>query len=151
SRSDIDPTEVPRKLLPHLQIIDVIDAGARFRYRLVGTALVEAFGSEYTGKYLDEMFSGERYAVAHRIFEAVCSTQRPVFQRNRYQTTKDVDIIANRVHRPLSEDQKSVSRIFGALTFEFGRGDVAGLWGEATLDSSATYMELVDLRAAPNA
>jgi hypothetical protein len=50
-KCDIDATEIPPRLLPNLQLIDVIDGGARFRYRLVGTASVEAFGDDYTGKY----------------------------------------------------------------------------------------------------
>src|ERR1700736_619243 len=58
-RGDIDPDEL-RPVLSHLQITEVIDGGSRFRYRLVGTAIVEAFGAEFTGRYVDELMSGER-------------------------------------------------------------------------------------------
>ena len=51
SRRDIDPVEIPPKILPHLQIIDVVDGGARFRYRLIGTATVDAYGEDFTGRY----------------------------------------------------------------------------------------------------
>ena len=34
-KRDIDPIEIPRRLLPNLQLIDVIDGGERFRYRFV--------------------------------------------------------------------------------------------------------------------
>lgn len=34
-RADIDPTEITT-VLPHLRLIDVLEGGARYRYRLVG-------------------------------------------------------------------------------------------------------------------
>jgi hypothetical protein len=148
SRRDIDPTEIGL-LLPHLQLIDVIDGGARYRYRLAGTSLVTAFGREYTGKYLDELFAGERLAYAQRVFAMVYSRQRPVFLRNRYSTTRDVDMMANRLYMPLSEDGRSVNVIFGALTFEFGRGALAGLWSGATLDRSTATLHVIEDEVIP--
>jgi hypothetical protein len=44
-RRDIEPAEL-REVLAHLQITEVIGGGSRFRYRLVGTAIVQAFGAE---------------------------------------------------------------------------------------------------------
>ncbi|MDB5409992.1 MAG: hypothetical protein JWL84_4904 [Rhodospirillales bacterium] len=41
-RSDIDPSDI-RALLRNLQLVDVIDRGERFRFRLVGTAIVTAY------------------------------------------------------------------------------------------------------------
>jgi len=50
-RRDIDPTEIPR-LLPNLQITELIDGGARIRYRLTGTAIVNAYSADLTGNIL---------------------------------------------------------------------------------------------------
>ena len=143
SRRDIDPTEIG-PLLPHLQLIDVVERGARYRYRLVGTSLVTSFGREYTGKYLDELFAGERLRYAEHVYGTVCHLRRPVFLRNRYSTTRDVDMMANRLYMPLSEDGSSVNVIFGALTFELGRGAVPGLWSRALLDPSTATVHVVE-------
>jgi hypothetical protein len=142
-RRDIDPTTLP-KLLPHLQLIDVVESGTRFRYRLVGTALVTAFGKEYTGKHLDELFKGERLAYATHVYSTVCARRRPVFLRNRYSTTKDVAMTANRLYMPLSDDGCSVNIILGALTFEWGCVAAFGTWGGAQLDPSTATLEIVD-------
>lgn len=142
-RRDIDPSEIPR-LLPHLQLIDVADAGARFRYRLVGTALVAAFGKEYTGKYLDELFVGDRLAYASRVYSTVCIRQRAVFLRNRYSTTRDLQMIANRLYMPLSDDGASVNIIFGVLTFEWGCSAAIGMWGGAQLDPATATLDVLD-------
>ncbi len=62
-RRDIDPTEIPR-LLPNLQIVEIV--GTRIRYRLAGTAIVEAYGEELAGKYIDEMFFRRKTALRRK-------------------------------------------------------------------------------------
>lgn len=142
-RRDIEPTDIPR-LLPHVQLIEVVAGGARFRYRLTGTALVTAFGKEYTGKYLDELFTGGELAYAQRVYSTVCARRRPVFLRNRYSTTRDVGMVANRLYMPLSDDGVCVNIILGALTFEWGQGAVVGRWAGARLDPSTAALDIVD-------
>lgn len=141
-RRDIDPAEL-RPVLPHLQITEAIEGGARFRYRLVGTAVVEAFGAEFTGKYVDELVSGERDSFVHACYRAVCTARRPVFARSKYITTKDVDLTANRVLTPLSEDGVEVGQILGGLTFEFARPHVARIGHRAQIDLAASYVEII--------
>lgn len=142
-RHDIEPAEL-RDVLAHLQITEVIDSGSRFRYRLVGTAIVEAFGAEFTGKYVDELVSGERDSFVHACYRAVCASRRPAFVRSKYVTTRNVDLIANRVLLPLSKDGGSVNQILGALTFEFTRPFRTGIGHEAQIDLSASYVDLLD-------
>lgn len=43
ARADIDPIEIPT-LLPIIGLVDVLDGGARFRFRLLGTEVVDAAG-----------------------------------------------------------------------------------------------------------
>jgi CheY-like chemotaxis protein len=145
-RRDIDPSEL-RSLLPHIQLIEPIAAEGRlrFRYRLVGTAIVEAYGGELTGRYVDELISGERARFVHDYYGKVCEGRRPVFVRSRYLTRKSVDLTANRLLMPLSADGERVSLIFAALTFEFTRamsgGD--GIGKDAELDLTASQVEVL--------
>ncbi|MGO8918396.1 MAG: PAS domain-containing protein [Stellaceae bacterium] len=143
-RRDLDPAEIAR-LLPNLQLIDV--QGDQFRYRLVGTALVEAFGYDYTGKTPHELFTGPRADFVCALYRSVRDGRRPMFNRNRYTTTKDLDLIANRLYLPLSEDDHQVNMIFGAFTFEFGADASVGAWGSADLDATMSETELVSLDA----
>jgi hypothetical protein len=77
-KRDIDPTEISPKILPKMQIIDVLDGGARFRYRLVGTALVEANGRDYTGQYPEELLSEDRASFVLNIYRTVCKLKPTV-------------------------------------------------------------------------
>lgn len=53
ARKAFDPTEIP-DLLPNIWLIDIIPPVPRFRYRLVGTAIVAARGYDQTGGFLDQ-------------------------------------------------------------------------------------------------
>jgi FixJ family two-component response regulator len=119
TRRDIDPAELPKHLLPHLQLVDVIDGGERFYFRLVGTAIVDAFGGEFTGKHVDEMMRAEHIGYLHQRYRKLIAARRPLFIRSRYFTTKAIDMTANRLLMPLSQDGTQVNMILAALTFEF--------------------------------
>lgn len=54
SRADFDPVEMPR-LLSSIILIDVESDGARLRIRLAGTKVVDMYGRDYTGRYLDDI------------------------------------------------------------------------------------------------
>src|SRR5277367_3870617 len=96
-KRDIDPTEIPPKILPNLQIIDVIEDGARFRYRLIGTRVVEAYGSDYTEKFPDELFPDDRLGLIQNIYRTVCDSKSPLFTHNRYRSAQNIDLFANRI------------------------------------------------------
>ena len=142
-RRDIDPASLTQAL-PHLQITEAIDGGNRFRYRLVGSAIVQAFGGDFTGKYVDELVSGRRDSFVHACYRAVCSSGRPAFVRSKYMTTRYVDLTANRMLMPLSEDGREVNQILGALTFEFTRPFPLGIGHTAEIDLSASYVDMLD-------
>jgi hypothetical protein len=148
-KRDIDPIEIPRRLLPNLQLIDVIDGGERFRYRLVGTASVDAYGSDYTGKYPEEMFSDDRPQRIKRIYRTVCETKAPLFCQNKYLTPKNIELQALRIYMPLSDDDGDdvqVSHIFGVLRFEFGSRFDRGIWGKGTIsDPTSHYVEPITI------
>jgi hypothetical protein len=141
ARRDFDPAEVPT-LLPHVQLIDLV--GGRFHYRLVGTELVQMFGRDYTGTFPEELFPGTRGRMICEVYTAVREARQPMFLRNRYLTTKNLDLLANRLYLPLSEDDCEVNMILGALTFDLGTIEpLAGAWGSAELALADSHLEPV--------
>jgi hypothetical protein len=136
-----DPVEMP-KLLPHIQLIEIMPDG-RSRYRVVGTLLVNANGRDYTGKYAGELFDGKRGQSVVEHHRAVCIARQPAFVRSRYITEKDVDLIANRLYLPLSDNDLDVNMILGVLTLNLGTMvPAAGEWGAARF--TAADIEMVD-------
>src|SRR5688572_12949346 len=76
-RREIEPAEIPR-LLPHLQLVERID-GEGFRYRLTGSAIVQGYGFDATGKFTQEILSPARHRIASRHYAAVFDSGRPLF------------------------------------------------------------------------
>jgi len=145
TRRDIDPIEIP-KLLPHLQLIEVV--GERFRYRLIGTALAQAFGRDYTGAYPEEVSNAERAEAVCRIYRLVQEKRQPVFLRSSYVGAKNVDLMVNRLYLPLSDDGDTVNMILGCLTFEFLQ-PLADAWGSAERALFGSDVEMVEVSEGP--
>lgn len=66
-RKDIDPVDIRRDVLPDVYLMDVVPASPRrrFRYRLVGTRMVELGGGDPTGRFVDEFIDPARVAEMH--------------------------------------------------------------------------------------
>lgn len=116
---DIDATEIPPSLLPFLQITERFDATGRIRYRLIGTGIVDAYGADLTGKYMDEIYSGERLRYVEANYRAVCDSRRPVLVVNRYHSTRPVSLVCHRLLMPLADDGAPIRLVLTAMRFEF--------------------------------
>src|SRR5262249_55061756 len=120
SRQDIDPTEIP-KLLRNVMLIDVFRDPLKFRYRLVGTRVVDATGENRTGKCFDcvEFFAcnpgvKEEYVAAVATGEPRHSLEP--FRRLDRGTEYDVE----RLLLPLSSDGATVDMILVYFHFKSG-------------------------------
>jgi hypothetical protein len=114
-RADVDPAEIPRRLLPNLFLTDVVDGGARFRYRLVGTEAVRAIGAEPTGRYVDEINQQPPYRdYVIGLYRRVVAERLPVFSVSRYSRQGDPTgghRATQRLMCPLSSDGTSVDMV----------------------------------------
>ena len=76
-RAAIDPTEIPR-LLPYVVVVEIERDPLRVRYRLVGTRVAEAHGSDYTNLYLDQCdFAVEPLLI--ECYRRLVATRAPVY------------------------------------------------------------------------
>ena len=84
----------------------------RFRVRLFGTGLVEAYGEDVTGKHLDEMYFGPIAANVRAGFIEVVRQCRPLtvcVQLTRQIGTRYLEY--ERITLPLSQDGARVNMI----------------------------------------
>jgi hypothetical protein len=130
SRSDIDPVDV-RELLPNLMMIDVVDDPARFRYRLVGTRVVQYTGFDFTGRCLDEMvFQGRDFM--EQCYRRMLAEKRPIFGhyawlvRSRHFGQCEFALF------PLSDDGVTVNRGISIEDYERMERDILTYGQQAT-------------------
>lgn len=119
ARADFDPLEMV-SLLPHLYMLDVVPgaaAGARgFRYRLIGTSIVELLGRDSTGKWVAPTLHGDATTGLRRVFELVCDKRSPVVTKGYiFYIWEKSWIFVEALLLPLSADGMNVDIILAGL------------------------------------
>jgi len=104
--------------LGHLILMDVIEAGADFRYRLIGTHITSFLNRDLTGKLVSQSdYSGARDTVMDS-FRAPVRRQGPVFRSGRVVWSGDQSWHSyDSVHAPLSEDGETIDMTIGVIFF----------------------------------
>jgi hypothetical protein len=84
-RASVDPLDIPA-LLPHILMLDRIGQppDERYRYRLVGTDVVQHVGRELTGLHLDEALPGSYHDYVRMMNRLALQERRPVYSSSLY-------------------------------------------------------------------
>lgn len=113
--SAIDPMLLPRACLPYLSVLEVEQAPFRLRSRLSGTALVAQFGTDFTGRYLDELPGMD--AQLTRMKWCVETRHPYVVEDKLTFAPKDYKLYQTLI-LPFGDPEAGVQRIVGVFTFE---------------------------------
>ena len=84
-RSDVDPAGMPT-LLPYTFLVDALDGGGGFRYRLIGTDIVAHTVGDNAGRTLSELAAQGSQRQLAALYAAVAGGRRPRYQRIAYRT-----------------------------------------------------------------
>jgi hypothetical protein len=117
ARRDFDPVlEIP-KLVPWVALVDVLRDPLDFRFRLIGSGIVDRSRKNNTGKLFSEIseFGPGSYLWGHRASVVeTCALLRaePPYVGRTHGVSRVADI-----HLPLSEDDTVVNMIFTVVAF----------------------------------
>lgn len=76
---DVDPLQMPARLLPHVLLADVEHGSPRrYRWRLIGTHITHILKRDRTGVYWDEAYPGEHYEELIRGPQWVVENRKPL-------------------------------------------------------------------------
>jgi len=125
ARADLDPVEMPR-MLPHLMLIDVLDGGARFRYRLAGTEIESRFGCSMAGRYIDELMRGRYSDYLHVLYRELLSSRRPLYSESAYGSDENAPMQTRRLMLPLSTDGTEIDMVLAGQLFDYRNPAAAG-------------------------
>lgn len=128
-RAAVDPVDMPRSVLPHLMLTEVLDdpaRGRRYRYRLVGSAIVERAGRDPSWAYLDSILPADHgyrdYILG--LYERVVNGSGPLYSRDVYvtiETAAQPELGTRRLMLPLY-DSGRVDHVLSVQTFEVIQG-----------------------------
>jgi hypothetical protein len=125
-RSDIDPAEM-RPWLPHLILLDVIDGGREFRYRLVGTEIERQIGRALTGRLVGEVLEADYLAYILGLHRRVVAEAAPVYAENSFGDERQGFAIvaphkrAYRLSLPLSKTGTAIDMLLCGQIFDLNR------------------------------
>ena len=118
-RQHIDPVDIPL-LLPNVWLIDVYRDPYRFRFRLMGTLVVDYAGEDNTGKWFDDRLP----SFDPSVFIDVVETGRPSWARGRSKMRPEKNYYElERVRLPLAKDGKTVDMILSLTVFFDSEGN----------------------------
>ncbi len=108
-RDDIDPAGM-FGFLPNVFLIDVEAEPRRYRVRLMGTVLVQWYGQDITGRYVDEITDQALGAL-----DELVMNWRPWRVTGKYERQIDRVMLYELLALPLSMDGAAVNMILGGI------------------------------------
>jgi hypothetical protein len=120
-KSRIDPVAMPRHIMPNLFLYDQMPDG-RFRCRLSGTALCDAFQFDATGQYLEDFVAPSVIGDRLSLYREVLDRALPVAFISNIAESERSWIKFARLMLPISISGERPDAIFGMVVFpEFDR------------------------------
>jgi hypothetical protein len=120
TRADIIAKDIPA-VLRSLHLYEVQDAGRAFRLRLVGTQLVDAVGSDPTGKILTAKDRDPMYQRVFLSLQQVLEHRGPIRMMAERSSVPQMSFLpAESLLLPLSEGGKTIDKILAATIFLHG-------------------------------
>jgi hypothetical protein len=115
-RHDVDPLDIEPVILPHIVLIDSVPELGDFRYRLVGTGVVERTGSELRGMLVTESAAEAADALCEAM-RLVVGDGKPRHVAHGYAGPVDGYRAVERVIAPLSRQGAGIDMLIGAAAF----------------------------------
>jgi len=96
----------------------------------LGTAVADAFGRDFTGKYMDEVFEKHQESLSHSMRVQVVETGLPCLRPVVPGTFSGMDIAPQEgIHLPLATDGAIVDNVLSMFVYVPGTTDDAnGVW-----------------------
>lgn len=107
-RRDVDPSQMPRDILPNVALLEILDDGADARVRLAGQQFDDHFGFSLTGKKTSELTEGDYrdYMLGH--LRTLIDDRQPVYSESAFRWDRDGHLRTRRVMMPLSHGRPGV-------------------------------------------
>jgi hypothetical protein len=114
-REEITPAPM-KSALPWIWMIDVVDGGSDFRFRIAGDRVIQFLGRRYAGHLLSEFHDQPFFQRMRAIMELCVSRKQPfaagpVRSNLRGKEFLEMEVVV----LPLSEDGRNVTGICGAM------------------------------------
>lgn len=116
-RTDLDPSEIPG-ILPYLSIVEVVGNEPRYRYRLLGTSVVEAIGFNPTNLFVDDVFAEDDAEFLTGLLSEVRVKLQPLYAASAFKSG-EYGMSTERLLLPFSLGEARTNQIVVVQTFDW--------------------------------
>lgn len=121
-RQHFDPLAVV-ELMPYLWMIGIDEETGRYRYRLVGTRMVEAMGRDVTGQWYESVHPGATEHPMHAFLQARILAGIATWRRGRPWLHVDPNIYEiEQVILPLAKNGETADMLLAITVFYYAGG-----------------------------
>jgi len=126
-RDEIAPARL-RAVLPWTFTIDVVDAGADFRFRFAGDRIIQFMGRRYAGSLLSEHGNSPFFDRMRAMYAGCVAAKAPIASGVRQASLPGKEFLEiEALVLPLSEDGVNITALFGAFdSWQLGSNKSAG-------------------------
>jgi len=132
-----------KEFLPNFFLMDVVRPAIRFRYRLMGTEIDAHVGQSLTGRFMDEVRTGQTLRDLTRLFTASALEGVPGYYKSRLETETRPLVTYHRLSLPLYDDDGVVRVLMGGWYAVYEPG-VSGTLLEFQSDGAADTAVALD-------
>jgi hypothetical protein len=123
SRRDIDPVDL-RCFMGEMFMLDVVGEPKRFRYRLIGTKIIDRVGRNSTGKFQEEVYSPRQADENNAMYRRICESGKPLRNYGHINWVSREFLKYEIANVPLASDGATVDVIFGCMSIDWIRGSI---------------------------
>ncbi|MDA0663975.1 MAG: PAS domain-containing protein [Proteobacteria bacterium] len=145
SRADFDPVDIP-KLLTFIGLVDIVQPGPKFRYRVVGTAISARFSQPLDRRFVEDATTPEYGVYLERVYSLPFRLKTPVYITERTGFSMGYEKIFARLMLPMGRDRKTPDMILCSAISE--TPDNPELDSALMDPRSVSAMEVMSLKVA---
>jgi len=103
-KTELDPLNLPPDIWPNLLLVEPVAASSDLRYRLVGSAHVERYGYDFTGRTIADIASGSYREYLEEQFRHVLVQHKPVYSESLFRWDTTGYAVTKRLIMPLATE-----------------------------------------------
>ena len=139
-RAAFDPVDFPRAL--STLILAEVTADGALRYRLVGTDMVEAWGADFTGRFLHEVMQGDYHDFIRGLFDECIKGRCPLFSHSRFRWDRGRSLDTRRLMLPFRRTAATRDIGFVLVSQVFDHGKIGPVQPLVTSLADGNFIEL---------
>ncbi len=119
----VDMMDIPAQLLPSTIVVDVVERGNDLKFRFWGSAMVDLYGAELTGKLYSDASDTLFGNLPHAQYQQVIETGIPKLYRVTIRRPNNMIAERLNLRLPIVDEHGNVSKVMTIVQIQYHKSD----------------------------